>query len=61
LKADEMRVGHAELSERANLLEGSQTSSAALHNPVDHMAGVALALKHGRIDSAAGEKLALAR
>jgi hypothetical protein len=56
-----MRGGHTELSERANFLVGGQTRGAALHNPVDHMAGVALAFKYGRIDSAAGEKLRLAR
>ena len=61
VEADEMRVRHTKLPERTDLLEGGQPAGAALHNPVDYMAGVAFALEQSRIDSALGEKLRLAR
>ena len=60
-EADEMRVRHTELSESPDLLERREPRSPTLHDPVNHVAGVALASERGWIDSAADEKFALAR
>ena len=60
VEADQMSVRHIEPSECADLLVGGQPRGAALHDPANHMACMALVLKHGWVDSALGKKLRLA-